>query len=213
VFVAKGADGADLSDVRVDADGTLLLERLTGAAVPINPGQHTFTFTWSDKVVERSAVVHEGEKNRILSVEFPADLPNAQPTPVAAAPAKPAPAVAVRKPVERPTPPSVYIAGGLGVVALGGFAYFAASGRSDANALHDDACATSSTCDPDETGAVKDKYLAANIFLGVGIVSFGVATVLWLARPEVMPQTDTANLRVDILPIRDGATATVGGVF
>ena len=44
VFEVHDGSGKDLSAVRVLLDGRPWLDRVDGAAVPLDPGAHTFTF-------------------------------------------------------------------------------------------------------------------------------------------------------------------------
>lgn len=79
VFGAKDANGRDLFDVTVSMDGEVILGKLDGKSVAVDPGPHTFKFDVPGRasVVER-ALVKEGEKSRVMSVSFGAD-PNAPP--------------------------------------------------------------------------------------------------------------------------------------
>src|ERR1700722_15398926 len=47
VVTAKDGSGNDLVDVQVTVDGQPLLSKLTGEALPIDPGLHTFHFSTS----------------------------------------------------------------------------------------------------------------------------------------------------------------------
>jgi hypothetical protein len=77
VFDVKDATGADVSAVRVSVDGQMLVEKLDGAAIRIDVGEHVFTFTpASGPPVTRHLVIKEGEKDRrervLLGGESPA---------------------------------------------------------------------------------------------------------------------------------------------
>ena len=63
VFEAKDAAGAIVFAVKVKMDGDLLAERLQGSALPIDPGEHTFTFEVAGRPsVEKHLMIFEGEK-------------------------------------------------------------------------------------------------------------------------------------------------------
>lgn len=71
VFGAKDKQGRDLFDVTVSMDGELLVKKLDGKSVPIDPGPHTFKFEMagSPPVIER-ALVKEGERARVITATF-----------------------------------------------------------------------------------------------------------------------------------------------
>lgn len=100
VFAVRSVGGADLLSVRVKMDGAVLTTRLDGAAVAVDPGQHTFTFEADGfaPFVE-SLLIREGEKARTERVVLQAMTPGREPVPVASPP--------TRGPVhETPPPPS-----------------------------------------------------------------------------------------------------------
>ena len=71
VFGAKDRAGRDLFDVTVSVDGEVILQKLDGKAVPVDPGPHTFKLETkgSAPVLER-ALVKEGERARAINVTF-----------------------------------------------------------------------------------------------------------------------------------------------
>lgn len=70
-FSAKDGAGADLTDVRVDMDGQLILQQLDGSSVPVDPGKHTFTFSHEgDAEATQEILVSEGDKARKIEVRF-----------------------------------------------------------------------------------------------------------------------------------------------
>ena len=65
VFVVKDDADQDLSAVRVMMDGALLVDKLDGTAIALDPGEHHFQFDAEGRAhVERTLVVQEGEKDR-----------------------------------------------------------------------------------------------------------------------------------------------------
>jgi len=65
VFDVKRASGEDLTQVRVFVDGRLLVERLDGSAIDVDPGEHVFRFEAVDAPpVTRTLVIKEGQKAR-----------------------------------------------------------------------------------------------------------------------------------------------------
>ncbi len=69
VFVATDGADHDLSNVRVTMDGAPLLEKLDGAAVTLDPGEHHFVFE-SDglRSAESTVLLREGDSNRPVRV-------------------------------------------------------------------------------------------------------------------------------------------------
>jgi hypothetical protein len=73
------------------------------------------------------------------------------------------------------------ISGGVAVVALGAFTYFALSG----NAIQSDLEACKPNCqNPDDLDRMHARYLMADISLGVALVSVGVGAYVWLKEPK-----------------------------
>ena len=73
VLLAKDEAGLPILDVQVTVDGELLTSRLDGRAVSVDPGMHDFAFQApSGAVVQRRVPILQGERNRVVSVEFPA---------------------------------------------------------------------------------------------------------------------------------------------
>ncbi len=65
VFDAKDGHGGDLTVVKVSIDNKPLVERLDGAALRVDPGEHTFTFEIAGQPpVSQRLVLKEGEKER-----------------------------------------------------------------------------------------------------------------------------------------------------
>ncbi len=68
VFEPKDGSGNDLADVRVTVDGELLAEKLDGTPIEVDPGAHKFVFEGAGLRVERTLVIHEGEKRRPIPI-------------------------------------------------------------------------------------------------------------------------------------------------
>jgi hypothetical protein len=65
VFAASDDADHDLAAVRVTIDSRVLVDRLDGSGVPVDPGEHRFVFEAEGLAPEkRTLVVREGEKNR-----------------------------------------------------------------------------------------------------------------------------------------------------
>lgn len=65
VFEAKDNAGKDLTAVKVTMDGKPLADSLTGSALPVDPGAHSFTFEVVGQApITQQFVLNEGEKWR-----------------------------------------------------------------------------------------------------------------------------------------------------
>jgi hypothetical protein len=64
--------------------------------------------------------------------------------------------------------PLAYVFGGVGVLGLGSFAYFAIDGRAEKSRL---AGLCAPRCSDAEVAAVSTRYLAADVALGVGVAA------------------------------------------
>lgn len=167
VFEARDESGNAVTAVKVSLDGTVIAERLTGGAIEVEPGEHTVRFERTDgKVIETKVLVAEGEKNRKVVAEYASLLPKP--------PKDDRPVV---PPEEKKIPLGTYVAGGVAVVALGSFAVFALTGKSNEDDL---AGKCSPNCTDDEVGSVNRSYLIADVSLGVAAIATIVAVVLAL---------------------------------
>jgi hypothetical protein len=79
-------------------------------------------------------------------------------------------------------PWGVYLFGGLGLAAAAGFTTFAVLGTTGKN---DDLEPCKPNCSEDQISTVRQKYIVADVFLGVTVVSALVASYLYFTRPEV----------------------------
>jgi hypothetical protein len=172
VVVTARARGLDLTDVRVTVDGKPAADRLSGAALELDPGEHTFRFEappWPP--VERTLLISEGVKGRAIDVEF-----------------APPPAPVVNEPVLPPWHQRMtrldYVVAGLGAAAL------AASASLGAWALwsrHQLQTSCAPFCERSEVDSVHTKLVLADVALGVALMSAGF---VWL---RVGWSSDSAN--------------------
>ncbi len=206
VVRAVDEHGADMVDVRVLVDGALLAERLDGRAIAVDPGEHVLRFEQGARSVERRVLVREAERDRLLTVDFPA----------------PKSAAAASAPEEPPPPPShvptgVWILGGVGAVAMGTGVYLWVRGRSDRDNLYA-TCGTTHSCATSDVDAARTKVLVGDVVFGAGIVAVGAAVGWALLTPSSSsgsPSSPTASHRVQVgaAPAPGGAWATVAGTF
>lgn len=173
VFVAKNAHGGDLVDVRVVENGRVLAERLDGKSVPLDPGVHTFDFErGGHSAVHVQVLVREGEAARPITAAFP----DAQPLASAPPPSSPSADAAPRRPV----PWTVYVAGGVTVLAGASFGFFGVRGLSERS----DLASCKGACDHDAVSHARNDFTVADVSLAVGVVALAATAVLFFTRPD-----------------------------
>jgi hypothetical protein len=167
--VVDALDDKGQSDaaVKVSIDGAVVADKLTGAAINVEPGEHTFDFERASdgKKMQQKVLVVEGEKNHKVTADYQSLVP------------KPPPEAPPPPPAPKKVPILAYVAGGVAVAGFGSFAFFAIAGRGKEGDL-------SSTCKPvctdKQISPVKTDYLIGDISLGVGIVGLAAAVILAL---------------------------------
>lgn len=190
----------DLSEVKVSVDGTVVTDKLDGKPIQMDLGKHTFRFEYAGQTKEEEFIIGAGQKNRNVSVTFGA-----------AAPPPPSP------PSEGSGSSLVLpaVVAGVGVVALGSFAIFGLTGKSDV----DDLESCRGHCAQSDVDHARTKLIIADISLGVGVVALGVATYLFFTRPKESPvtvktgQAGHATWSFDAGPTVGGAVGAVHASF
>ena len=199
VFAAQ-RKGQDLTDVEVSCDGEPLMISLDGKAVPVDPGPHDFSFKAPDMdPMQRQIVIREGERNRMIAVEFSVAETSASTT----ADANLAAESGRHKTIAHYLP---YGLAGLGALGGAGFALFAIQGNSQKGDL-ERSC--SPHCQSSQVDSVKTKYVVADTCLAVGLVSVGVATYLFLTRRSQGASDRDQPLSMGFVPRTSGAGGVV----
>jgi hypothetical protein len=209
VVHARDADGHDIIDVKVFVDGQLLLGKLSGTSVPVDPGPHKFRYELPNgKSVEDDVLIAEGEKDRVLRVKVPSA------TVTAAGPEGSGPATPEHPAAKGGGPgPVPWIIGAVGLASLVGFGIIEIPIQSQYSDLVN-GCGKTQSCTPDQTNAVTSLYAPAAVLLGVGIVGVAVSAT-WLIVSAVTGHkatTTTGMLTVTPLP-GGGAAAGFAGSF
>jgi hypothetical protein len=208
-FEIKDASGADVTTaVRVTLDGQPLSDRLTGQAMPVDPGEHTFIFEAPGHApVTRTLTVTEGVKGRGEVITLVPLAPGG-PTSSGPAPVSPTPGPVPPGPA---TPESSGMAplkvvglalGGAGVAGLvvggvfGGLAFSKASAQKSA-------CASAASCS-DHGGAVQDRSsgetdstISTVAFVAGGALLAGGAVLFLVGRKPAEAQ---ASAHLLVLP-------------
>ncbi len=177
VFAISGPDGADIADVRISLDGIVLANRLPGQALRVNPGEHVVHLAASSgDSKELHIVVREGDKLRSIPIQLErgSSAPSPQLSDTTAHSSNLAPS--------RSTIPTLsYVLGGVGLVAGGLFGYFAITGQQRESDLKS---SCSPACAPSDVDPIRNRFLAADISLGLALVSLATAGVIWYTSPD-----------------------------
>lgn len=183
------ADGVTRADVRVSVDGKLVMDRLNGRAVELDPGPHTLRFELSPFApIEREVLVKEGDKLQIISVRFsstrepaPAPAPpRPVPPPVPVAPL-PTPLDPPPVPTVRPIPVATYMFLGAGAAAAASGVAWGLASKSLRDEM-DGRCVPD--CSADNINALRQRAMLTDLSWGLSALSFASAAVLYLTRPE-----------------------------
>jgi len=158
VFDLKDDGGNDLVAVTVRVDGKVVTDQLSGRALPLDPGEHRFSFEVAGHApVARSFVLKEGEKDRRERVVVGSLTPTTAPA-AAPSPAGDASGTAPGSPDSPPSPGGDTVASGptrmrwagiaAGALGVTGIATGAVLGLSASSALSDQKrdCASATEC-------------------------------------------------------------------
>lgn len=198
VIAAKDSEGKDATDVRVSIDGVKVADRIDGVAVTVDPGPHEITCEYRGATQVEKVVILQAQKSRQITCSFAASEESVE---------DPDPTPADGPAADDAQPVIGYV---LGVLGLGGIAAFAALGiigKGEADDL-DTSCGKNApppntqTCTDEQIDPVRNKLIAADVSLGVGIgllaVSMGLILHHFLSAPD--PDDGTTAVRVDVGP-------------
>lgn len=194
VVRASDENGEDIVDARVLIDGREVATTLDGKGYPLDPGPHRIQVEAEGyPPFDRTVVIAEGQKLRVVEAPLGGDVPREDPAPVETRRASPVPAV---------------VLGGVGVVGFAGLTYFGVRARAAERDL--DACRPN--CTVDAVDATRQKYVLANVGLGVGVLGTSSALgYLLFARPRKVAERPTPQLVVGVGPA--GPLATLRATF
>jgi hypothetical protein len=184
VIQAIDASGHAVSAVRVWVDG-MALQQGQDFAYAIHPGTHHLHLEADGMFpIDQQITVREAEPKQVLPVRF---------NPVVKSP----PAVSSEA-THSGVGPLPYVLGGVGVVALGSFAYFGIRGQREVNELAS-GCGATKTCSESQVDPVRTRLRIADVSLAVSLVSFGAATWTFLAQRS-SKHKDTTSVQVGAAP-------------
>ena len=197
-------DGNDVTDVEILCDNKPLTGKLDGKALSVDPGLHAFSFRVPGHVaIERKILAREGERNRIIKVAFNSStklLPLIEPS------SRSTESALQVEPNPRSGNLAPYAFAGVGILGLAGFTTFAILGNSQQGDL-ERTC--SPNCQPGQVDSVKSKYLLADVSLGVGLVSLGIATYWWVRNHGKEDSERKTATAIDFLPRAAGGVLRV----
>ncbi len=229
IFSATNGKGRPVRAVRVFMDDTLLAERLDGQPLPIDPGEHLFTFTALGRIdAKLSFTIREGEKERHAVVlrtasGEPASVapPTTQQGTPVTAPSAPlgilsssTPEASVER-TRRPAPATFGDAnattrdialalGGAGILGLGVGSIFGIITVSNWNAAQHDcgrACSANSAGQREERSAAADGTTSTVAFVAGG-AALAAGALLWFVTPESPASPTGLRIVPTVIPHR-----------
>jgi hypothetical protein len=200
VVLRVRVDGIERFDATVKVNGAEIADAL-GKPLALDPGRYEFEFHEGGFAPQRRAVeLAQREKYKFVAVDF--TTPREAPKETRPVPNASQTAAAPRRPI----PTMTWVLGGIGIAGLGAFAGLAATTVSRENTLRS-SCAPE--CDDTDAHALKIRYLAADISLGVGAAAIVGATVFYITRPEA--PREKVGLALGLRPMRGGVAAVFEG--
>jgi len=193
-------DGKEALDAKLFVDGQPVTDR--AHAFKVNPGRHAIRVEQPPfEPHEETIVLPEGQRMRLISVEFTSKHESSPSEPAVPPPPSRAPA--------RPTPGIVYPLLGVGVVGVASFGVFSVLGKSEQHNL-ETSCAPK--CSNDDLSKMKRWYLIGDISAGVGAAALLGAAIVYLARPSEPAERDSARLALSVGPVGlpGGAASSLG---
>jgi len=196
VFSARKAEGGELVDVRVEMDGKVAAEKITGRPFSVDPGPHEFVFIHPQRGrMQLNETARVGDKARVLEATFVDPL------------AKIGGSTGASSDKAGGVPVMSYVLAGVGVVGIGAFAYFRLSGTSDYNKKNDEC---SPGCPPGDIDPIRTKFTLSYVSLGVGAAALAGAAALYFLVPG---SNGSTSVQASATPRGDGAMAGLKTTF
>lgn len=191
-------DGKEALDARLLVDGQPVTDR--AHAFKVDPGQHKVRIELPPfEPHEEDVVLAEGQRMRLISVDFTTKHPEPTALPAAAAPLPAEPV--------RPTPRLVYPLLGVGVAGLASFGVFSVLGKSE---QHERETSCAPKCSDDDLSTMKRWYLVGDLSAGVGAAALIGAAIVYFARPSEPARRDSGRLDISVGPVGPVAGTSLG---
>jgi hypothetical protein len=202
IFEAKDGSGKDLGAVTVTMDGQPFADKLDGTALPVDPGEHSFTFEAEGQpALKQQFVIREAQKERRESITL-GEVPSSPPR---------------EKRVEAPPPPPppppdtglgtqrvlAIVAGGLGLAGVGVGSVFglqATSKRNDAQNVCPNLCPNQGDSDK-WSDALKTARISDIAFVVGGAGLLG-GVLLWVTAPSRSGEAPSAQVGLGLDGVR-----------
>jgi hypothetical protein len=176
VVRARDADGKDLIDVKVYVDGNVLLPKLQGTAVPVDPGAHKFRYEFPNgQSYEEDVLIAEGEKDRVIRAELKGGGGAVVGVGGGSGGGGGAGGGETHGGGAGPVP---WIIGGVGLVSLGVFVGLQVDAQGTYSNFKN-GCGVTKTCDPNAVSSLGTEFGVSGVFLAVGAAAL-VTGVTWI---------------------------------
>lgn len=213
VFVAReeraNGESIAIEDVRVSADGEVVVPSHLDGAVAVDPGVHTLTFEHAGFApVEQRIDAREGERDRQVDVVFRASPSGA----VVSTPTRRAPIDRDQPPPDgtpatRPVPALAYGLGALAIVAFGVGATMEVIGLSDRSQL-EGSCQPTRTCNRSDVSSARTHVAIGDVGIGAGVLLLAGAAYVYFTRD---PAPSASAVRLRLGPLLGGVALGVEG--
>ncbi|MGA2451542.1 MAG: hypothetical protein ABTD50_23035 [Polyangiaceae bacterium] len=195
IFEAKDGSGKDLGAVTVTMDGQPFADKLDGTALPVDPGEHNFTFeAQGQPTLKQQFVIREARKERRESITL-GEAPSSPPREkrVEALPPPPPPPPDTGLGTQRVL---AVVAGGLGLAGVGVGSVFGLQAMSKRNEAQS-ACSTNVCADQSGSDKWSDALKTArisDIAFVVGGAGLLGGVLLWVTAPSRSGEAPSAQV-------------------
>lgn len=206
VLRATGPRGQDITDIKVSLDGQAFADKVDGLPLEVDPGPHVLTAVRpGSKPVRQELTFYTNQRNRTVSLV----LEDVDPQPDGAGELH----VSTDNTAPKRLGAAPFVFGALAVVALGSWTYFGLTSNAEAKRL-DESCGPHGPgsggighCSSSQVTPVRNKQIVADLSLGVGVISAGISTWLFLKANKSSTTTALPAREIFASPTPGGATA------
>lgn len=197
VVGAQDEAGHDRTDASVTVDGAPVPDLGSGRAIALDPGRHVVRVeaAWARAPVEETILLRMGERNRSVVGKLVTAAP-APRQPLAGPPASSTSSAsrassASGASASGATSSLPLALAGVGALGATGFVFFGATGLS---LKHDLESRCAPGCTDAEIAPVRWRYVAADVSLGVSVISFAAALWIWVRQRDAQPSQRLARI-------------------